>query len=191
MRFNSISFSFPSLRPGFSDILPVFLLGYLCLLLPFALCLSMSSLFIHAGLAFLPVFLFVGMHCPSAWRRWSLNISEFSWAFLPSRDLSHGYFTKQIPEEAELYSPEVWDLCFFLVPSWLEWYLDCCISSQAEVAWWWNVIYVHIISYKQHFYHSSHQYILLMLFWYFWLCTFLTFCINYFSRYCQSFEAVD
>lgn len=31
----------------------------------------------------------VGMHHPWAWRRWSLNTSQLSWAPLPSRSLSH------------------------------------------------------------------------------------------------------
>ena len=53
--------------------------------------MSRSSLFMHAGiLEFLPDFLFVGMPCSWAWRRWSLNMSHISWAPLPFRALSNG-----------------------------------------------------------------------------------------------------
>ena len=56
-------------------------------------------------MAFLPAFLF-SSHCFWAWRRWSQNTDQLSWAPLPSRALSH-VAAKQFPEKVKICSPEV------------------------------------------------------------------------------------
>lgn len=82
------------------------------------LCLTLagrSLFFLTSVLAFLPDFLFDGMELSWAWRRWSLNIYQPSWATHLSRALSHGNFPStplKRPKPA-LWSPGFW-ACFSL-----------------------------------------------------------------------------
>ena len=79
---------------------------------------SRSSFFIHAGLlAFLPSVPFFGMHRSWAWRRWFLNINQFSWTPLPFRALCHGTILSRSlkrPKSAFLKSKVLSLLCTFL-----------------------------------------------------------------------------
>ena len=57
--------------------------------------------------------LFVGMVFLWVWRRWPLNINQFSWALLPSRALSHRTLPSRSTKRPKLlsWSPRLWS-CF-------------------------------------------------------------------------------
>lgn len=85
-----------------------------------SLSLAKSSVFIRAGLlAFLPDFAFVVMELSWAWRRWSLNIQEVSWALLPSSTLAHKTLLRRSLKmwKSVLLNSRTLSLLFSLLPT--------------------------------------------------------------------------